>query len=430
MGDDDALGRARRDRAAIARQVRRRVGAGAAHRRADDAARIDGYLDELALGYRGWARRAATAALRPLLGAVYTPPGDALDALDALDDRLELTGEVAALTAAARARALILAPTHGANLDALAVGVALVRLGLPPCAYPVGEHLFRNPVVGALMRAVGGFRIERGRTSPRYLAVVTAYLAALIERGVPLVVFPGGTRNRAGTVDARLRLGLIAAATRAAAAAGRPAVVVPLTINHQLVLEAAHLVDYHLRGRGHERVVGDELFVPGRLTATARRLRALDQRTVLGVGAPLAAAGRATPAALAGALVTAYRAGAVFLDTHVLGRALDELRVAAGGPVQPQVAAGAPRRWPRAEVERAVAAVAALIARHPTDGRRWRPHRDPAAIVAGALAAWRAGHPAPIAQATGTSIALIDPRLAWFYGNRTRHVGAPAPGTG
>ena len=327
---DARLARARRDRAAIAAQVRTRVGAGAAHRRADDRAVVDGYLDELALGFHGWAHRAVTAALVPILGAVCTPPGAGVAALAALDDRLELAGAVSALAATARTHTVILAPTHGANLDAVTVGLALVRLGLPPCAYPVGEHLFRNPVLGALMRALGGFRLERARTGPRYLAVVTAYLAALIERGVPLVVFPGGTRNRAGTVDDRLRLGLVAAAVRVATAAGRPAAVVPIAVSHQIVLEAEHLVDYHLRGRGHERVVGDELFVPGRLRTTARRLRALDQRTVLGVGAPIV--GPIAPPALARALVTAYRAAAVFMDTHVLGRALDELRRAAGGP--------------------------------------------------------------------------------------------------
>lgn len=404
----DGLARARAERAAIAAQVRIAVDAGAAHRHADDATEIDGWLDELALGFRGWAHRAVTAALPTILGAVFTPRGARRDALD---ERLELGGAVAALVAP-DPRTLILAPTHASNLDAIVVGLTLQRLGLPPCAYPVGEHLFRNPVIAALIRSQGGFRIDRARSRRRYLAVLTAYLAALIERGVPLVVFPAGTRNRAGTVDTRLRLGLIAAAARVAAARGPGARVVPIAINHQIVLEGRHLVEYHLAGRGHERVVGDELFVPGRLGATARRLRALDQRVALHVGAAIERVD-------ASALVAAYRRGSIYFDTQVVGRALDELR----GPDAPALTA-APRAHPRDAVLHAVAAAAAHLDAHPADGRRWRAHRSAAAILDGALAAWRAGHPAPVATATASTVTAHDPALLWFYANRTRHSGA------
>ncbi|MBL8624574.1 MAG: hypothetical protein JNK64_24915, partial [Myxococcales bacterium] len=73
------------------------------------------------------------------------------------------------------------------------------------------------------------------------------------------------------------------------------------------------------------------------------------------------------------------------------------------------------------------------IDRYPADGARWRPGRPAAAILDGALAAWRAGHPTPAARAVGDAggtIELIEPRLAWFYANRTRHVGTAAAGGG
>jgi 1-acyl-sn-glycerol-3-phosphate acyltransferase len=416
----DAL---RADHAAIAAEVRARIGAGAPHRAAVDAAQLDRDLAALALGFRGWAHRGATGLLRVALGAVFAPAVDGPQAAAAaLDDRLEIGG--AAAVAAVGDAALVFAPTHGANLDAIVLGMALERAGLAPALYLAGEHLYRNPLVAAAMRTQGAVRLDRARTDRRYLAVVAAYVGALAARGAPLTIFPGGTRRRDGTLERELRLGLIAAAVRAARARGRRAYVVPVTINLQIVLEAAWLVDYHLRGRGHERVVGDELFVPGRLTATARRLRALDQRAAVRFGAPIACERGGDVAALGSALGAAYRGGAVFFDTHVVGRALDDLRAAASGRAIPAGAVAA-RAWPRPEVERAVAAVAAALDRHPTDGQRWRPGRAPAAILDGALAAWAAGHAAPPARAAGSTIALVAPRLAWFYANRTRHVGAP-----
>ena len=72
----------------------------------------------------------------------------------------------------------------------------------------------------------------------------------------------------------------------------------------------------------------------------------------------------------------------------------------------------------------------ATLDRHPADGARWRPARPVAAILDGALAAWRGGHPTPAAVLAGDAIALVEPRLAWFYANRTRHVGTPAAGGG
>ena len=141
--------------------------------------------------------------------------------------------------AAVGADALVFAPTHGANLDAIVLGLALERLGLPPALYLAGEHLYRNPLVGRLMGPLGAVRIDRARADRRYLAVLAAYVAALAARGAALTIFPGATRRRDGTLEHDLRLGLIAAAARAAAAQGRRLHVVPVTINLQIVLEAA-----------------------------------------------------------------------------------------------------------------------------------------------------------------------------------------------
>lgn len=210
----DAL---RAEHAAIAAEVRARVGADAPHRTAADRAQLDRDLAALALGFRGWAHRGATGLLRVALGAVFAPAVDGPQAAAAaLDDRLEIAG--AAAVAAVGDAALVFAPTHGANLDAIVLGMALERAGLAPTVYLAGEHLYRNPLVAAAMRTQGAVRLDRARTDRRYLAVVAAYVGALAARGAPLTIFPGGTRRRDGTLERELRLGLIAAAVRAARA--------------------------------------------------------------------------------------------------------------------------------------------------------------------------------------------------------------------
>lgn len=424
----DALGRAA-DRAALIALVRARV---LARTRGDAATRaaVTAHAAAIAGGFERGLYHAVTLGLVPALAAVFTPPGHR----PSLDDRLTVTGDAARLhDLAAAGTTLFVAPTHSSNLDAIALGVAMRRAGLPACAYAAGEHLYRHRVAGALMRHLGGFRVERGRTTALYKVTLKAFAAALLERGLHTVVFPGATRCRDNRVETALQLGLLGAAVAAERRGPHRLAVVPVTINHQVVLEAAHLVAYHLAGRGHERVVGDELFVPGRLLATARRLRALDQRVVIHLGAPLGLDGRpfdpaaprpaADPRAVAGALVAAYRRDTVLLDTHVVAAALFDLLAAT--PALVPLGRVAPTdldlarspggvTFPRARVLDAIARTTGALAGR----RRLDPDRPPAALLASAISAWHAAHRERVATATGDHVRVDDPRLIFFYRNR------------
>ncbi|TMQ06759.1 MAG: hypothetical protein E6J91_37275 [Deltaproteobacteria bacterium] len=218
---------------------------------------------------------------------------------------------------------LIIAPTHASNLDSIVLGLVLGRAGMPPFAYAAGKHIFRNRLLAAVMRRLGAYCLDPDRRDRLYLRVVQVYANELVARGYHTVVFPSGTRCRSGEVESAVKLGLLGAAVHVA----RPIAIVPVTINYQVVLEAEPLIAYYLAGRAHERIVGDELFVWGRLGHTARRLSRLDQRVVIRFGEPIDPRADEGPwrPRVARALTTAYRRDSVFLATHIVARALHDL---------------------------------------------------------------------------------------------------------
>lgn len=81
----------------------------------------------------------------------------------------------------------ILAPVHRSYLDTPLVGTLSTR----PMRYMAKDSLFRNPVAGRLLTAVGGFPVERGAADRDAIRRCLEVLGA----GEPLVVFPEGTRR-------------------------------------------------------------------------------------------------------------------------------------------------------------------------------------------------------------------------------------------
>jgi len=81
----------------------------------------------------------------------------------------------------------ILAPVHRSYLDTPLVGTLSTR----PMRYMAKDSLFRNPVAGRLLAAVGGVPVERGAADRDAIRRCLEVLGA----GEPLVVFPEGTRR-------------------------------------------------------------------------------------------------------------------------------------------------------------------------------------------------------------------------------------------
>ncbi len=112
--------------------------------------------------------------------------------------RLRVTG----VERVPRSGPLIVACNHVSYLDPPALGAAAPR----PLVYMAKSELFRIPVFGPLIRALGAFPIERGRGD---IAALKA-AAGVLEDGAALGIFPEGTRNLSGDVKPQMGVALLA----------------------------------------------------------------------------------------------------------------------------------------------------------------------------------------------------------------------------
>ena len=98
---------------------------------------------------------------------------------------------------------LIVAANHVSYLDPPALGCALPR----PIRYMAKAELFRIPVLGATIAALGTFPVDRGKGD---LQAVRRSLAVL-DNGGAIGIFPEGTRNKDGTAQAQTGVAMLAA---------------------------------------------------------------------------------------------------------------------------------------------------------------------------------------------------------------------------
>jgi glycerol-3-phosphate dehydrogenase (NAD(P)+) len=111
---------------------------------------------------------------------------------------------------------LILAANHRSFLDPFAIGCCLRR----PIYFVAKRELFKNPLIGWFLNCLGAFPIRRGESDEQSMATALA----LLERGEAIVIFPEGTRIRAGSLAAPKR-----GVGRLALQSGAPVVPIAVT---------------------------------------------------------------------------------------------------------------------------------------------------------------------------------------------------------
>src|SRR5215204_5752614 len=112
--------------------------------------------------------------------------------------------------------AVILAGNHRSFLDPFVIGCCLPR----PTYFVAKQELFKNPLIGWFLNCMGAFPVRRGQSDEQ--SVETSL--ALLDRGQAVVIFPEGTRIRAGSL-AKPKRGV----GRLALQSGAPVVPIAIT---------------------------------------------------------------------------------------------------------------------------------------------------------------------------------------------------------
>ena len=410
-----------------------------------------------------------------LLGFVFNPMTsvrEGLNTLRNLDARIHADGEVEVARTCAERGTIIVTPTHSSNMDSPAIGLGLLRAGLPPVTYGAGKNLFSNPFISFFMRNLGAYRVDRRLRFELYKDVLKAYSTVLLEHGYHSLFFPGGTRCRSNVVEKHLKLGLLGTSVTAYKHSVRDGApqkrlyIVPATINYRLVLEAETLVDDYLAETGKNRyiITDDEFSRVGRMVEFFRKILAHEGSVVVRFGRPLDPfgndvtdegesidrAGRIVdPAsfvrgatgevvdddqrdaeytrALGRRLAAAYPTLTVFHSTHLVARALYDLVARQAGTRDVYRLMRAPQGHLEVPVDEAVRALGALRARIAASGKVGAEHplyagQTDAEKLDDAVRGLSTYHTRPIVQRSGSLFQVKDVKLLYYSQNRTAHL--------
>ena len=176
-------------------------------------------------------------------------------------DKIRIIGPVDHIRTLAKRGTLVVVPTHFSNLDSPTIGLTLEFMGLPAMTYGAGINLFTVKVLSYLMNNLGAYKVDRRRKNELYLEVLKNYSSVALQRGAHSLFFPGGTRSRSGSLEKKLKLGLLGTAIEAQrlslmqfpAETARSIYIVPVTLNYHFVLEARNLIRQHLAMEGKEQ---------------------------------------------------------------------------------------------------------------------------------------------------------------------------------
>ncbi len=388
--------------------------------------------------------------------------------LPRLDDRVIVTGAVQTLRRLADIGTVVLAPTHVSNLDSVVLGWGIFKIGLPPFIYGAGLNLFENKILGFFMRNLGAYTIDRTKRDPLYKSLVKEYGTVALEHGQHALFFPGGTRSRSGALERKLKKGLLGTtltAFRESVSAARPhprVFIFPCTVSYPLVLEASPLIEQFLSHAGKARYVRplEESESLERWTRFLRNLLSLDLDVQLRISRPIDPFGcpvddegesldprgrRIDPTGyleeegaivedtvrdehythlVEEAVLRAYRRDNVALATSVVSYASLHLiaRRHPGTDVFRLLRLIGPGSCvARTDVVAAVRSVLAELADLADRGEIVLSNdvrRSAEFVVDRALATYRTYHRTPVMEARGPKIAIVNPRLLYYYRNR------------
>lgn len=174
-----------------------------------------------------------------------------------LHERMQLFGSIDTVRSLITKGTIILMPTHFSNLDSILVGLSADRIGLTAFTYGAGLNLYNTKILAYFFSRLGAYTLDRRKKNEFYLETLKAYSQTTIEKGVHTLFFPGGTRSRSGTLESRLKMGLMGTVIDAQGSMmmrqePTKIFIVPVVINYHFVLEAKSLIEQYLKDTGKE----------------------------------------------------------------------------------------------------------------------------------------------------------------------------------
>lgn len=180
-----------------------------------------------------------------------------------LHEKIPITGDIEKIRHLSTKGTVVVVPTHFSNMDSIMVGWLLNELGLPAFTYGAGLNLFSIGMLSFFMSRLGAYKVDRRKKNTVYLETLKCYSTVALQRGAHSIFFPGGTRSRSGTLEKKLKLGLLGTAVEAQKLHYKnypeemaPKIyVVPCIINYHFVLEAQGLINDYLKETGKEKFI-------------------------------------------------------------------------------------------------------------------------------------------------------------------------------
>lgn len=273
---------------------------------------IHRYSNEIVGEFNPKAFQLARVVLPQFFGRVLgAAPGKWFKAVSAgaktIHEKIPITGNVEKIRGLAKQGTVIVVPTHFSNMDSIMVGWVLNEIGLPAFVYGAGLNLFSIKMLSYFMQNLGAYKVDRRKKNGAYLETLKTYSREAISLGTHSIFFPGGTRSRSGSLERRLKLGLLGTAVDAqknhfktyTKETAPKIFIVPLIINYHFVLEAESLINDYLAETGKEKFLreNDEYSTSYKMIKVILKFLSANSSLAISFGEPMDVIGNNVDAA-------------------------------------------------------------------------------------------------------------------------------------
>lgn len=178
-----------------------------------------------------------------------------------LQDRIKVVGHVDKIRSLFKKGVIVVVPTHFSNLDSILIGYAMdAVVGIPAFAYGAGLNLYDMELVAYFINRLGAYKVDRRKKNPIYLECLKSMACYSLQKGVNNLFFPGGTRSRNGSIEERLKLGLLGSVIESQRifieeGSDKKIFIFPLVLDYHFVLEAKFLINNYLQSQGKEKYI-------------------------------------------------------------------------------------------------------------------------------------------------------------------------------